>query len=218
VLRLAHPIIPFITEELWQKVAPLAMRYGERGVQTLSGAALDEALAARRHSIMTQRYPQPEPGRVDEAAERWVSELKSMVDACRALRGEMGVSPAQKLPLVAAGDAARLAGHAPYLRALARLEAVEIVAELPSGSVAPVQIVGDTRLMLKIEIDVAAERQRLDKEMARIEGEIGKAQAKLGNASFVERAPAAVVEQERGRVAAFAATLDRLREQKARLG
>jgi len=218
VLRLAHPIIPFITEELWQKVAPLAMRYGERGVQTLSGAALDEALAARRHSIMTQRYPQPEPGRVDEAAERWVSELKSMVDACRALRGEMGVSPAQKLPLVAAGDAARLAGHAPYLRALARLEAVEIVAELPSGSVAPVQIVGDTRLMLKIEIDLAAERQRLEKEIARIEGEIGKAQAKLGNASFVERAPAAVVAQERGRVAAFAATLDRLREQKARLG
>ena len=218
VLRLAHPIIPFITEELWQKVAPLAMRYGERGVQTLSGAALDDALAARRHSIMTQRYPQAEPGRVDEAAERWVSELKSMVDACRALRGEMGVSPAQKLPLVAAGDAARLAGHAPYLRALARLDAVEIVAEPPSGSVAPVQIVGDTRLMLKIEIDVAAERQRLDKEMARIEGEIRKAQGKLGNASFVERAPAAVVEQERGRVAAFAATLDRLREQKARLG
>jgi valyl-tRNA synthetase len=218
VLRLAHPIIPFITEELWQKVAPLAMRYGERGVQALSGAALDEALAARRHSIMTQRFPQAEPGRVDEAAERWVSELKSMVDACRALRGEMGVSPAQKLPLVAAGDAARLAGQAPYLRALARLEGVQIVAELPSGSVAPVQIVGDTRLMLKIEIDVAAERQRLDKEMARIEGEIGKAQAKLGNASFVERAPAAVVEQERGRVATFAATLDRLREQKARLG
>ena len=92
------------------------------------------------------------------------------------------------------------------------------MAALPSGSVAPVQIVGDTRLMLKIEIDVAAERQRLDKEMARIEGEIGKAQAKLGNASFVERAPAAVVEQERGRVATFAATLDRLREQKARLG
>jgi len=218
VLRLAHPIVPFITEELWQKVAPLAMRYGERGVQALSGSALDEALAARRHSIMTQRYPQAEAGRIDEAAERWAAELKSMVDACRALRGEMGVSPAQKLPLVAAGDAARLAEFAPYLRALARLEAVEIVAELPSGSVAPVQIVGDARLMLKIEIDVAAERQRIDKEVARVEGEMRKAEAKLGNASFVERAPAAVVEQERGRIAAFGATLERLREQRARLG
>src|SRR5690606_6228560 len=218
VLRLAHPIIPFVTEELWQKVAPLAMRYGERGVQTLAGAPLAEALAERRYSIMTQPYPQSDATRLDEAAERWVGELKSMIDACRALRGEMGVSPAQKLPLVAAGDAVRLAGFAPYLRALARLDAVELVAELPTGSVAPVQIVGDARLMLKIEIDVGAERQRLDKEIARIEGEIRKAEAKLGNASFVERAPAAVVEQERERIAAFSATLGRLREQRARLG
>ncbi|OJX07579.1 MAG: valine--tRNA ligase [Burkholderiales bacterium 70-64] len=218
VLRLAHPIIPFITEELWQKVAPLAMRYGERGVQTLAGAQLDAALAERRHSIMLQPYPQAEPARIDEAAEAWIGELKSLVDACRALRGEMGVSPAQRLPLVAAGDAGRLAGYAPYLRALARLDAVEIVAELPAGSVAPVQIVGETRLMLKIEIDVAAERQRLDKEIGRIEAEIGKARARLDNPSFVERAPATVVEQERGRLASFGATLERLRAQRARIG
>ena len=120
--------------------------------------------------------------------------------------------------MVAAGDAQRLAGFAPYLRALARVATVEVVAELPSGSIAPVQIVGDARLMLKIDIDVAAERERLDKEIGRVAGEIGKAQAKLGNASFVERAPAAVVEQERGRLAAFGATLERLREQRARLG
>ncbi|MCL4184634.1 MAG: class I tRNA ligase family protein, partial [Burkholderiaceae bacterium] len=218
VLRLAHPIIPFITEELWQKVAPLAMRYGERGVQTLAGAPLAAALGQRRHSIMTQPYPQAEATRLDEAAERWVAELKAQVDACRALRGEMGLSPAHRPPLVAAGDAQRLAGFAPYLRALARVATVEVVAELPSGSIAPVQIVGDARLMLKIDIDVAAERERLDKEIGRVAGEIGKAQAKLGNASFVERAPAAVVEQERGRLAAFGATLERLREQRARLG
>ena len=218
VLRLAHPVVPFITEELWQKVAPLAMRYGERGAQQLSGAQLAEALAQRRHSIMTQPYPQAQAQAVDEAAERWVAGLKSMVDACRALRGEMGVSPAQRLPLVAAGDAAQLATFAPYLRALARLDAVEIVAELPSGSVAPVQFVGEARLMLRIEVDVAAERQRLDREIARVEGEIGKAEARLGNPSFVERAPAAVVEQERDRVAAFSATLERLREQRTRLG
>ena len=95
---------------------------------------------------------------------------------------------------------------------------VEIVAELPSGSVAPVQFVGEARLMLRIEVDVAAERQRLDREIARVEGEIGKAEARLGNPSFVERAPAAVVEQERDRVAAFSATLERLREQRTRLG
>src|SRR5690606_19121513 len=120
VLRLAHPIIPFVTEALWQKVAPLAMRYGERGVQRLEGTQLAEAIAGQRHSIMTQRYPQAEADRIDEAAERWVGELKSMIDACRALRGEMGVSPAQKLPPVAAGDAARLARALPYPRAPAR--------------------------------------------------------------------------------------------------
>jgi valyl-tRNA synthetase len=218
VLRLAHPVIPFITEELWQKVAPLAMRYGERGEQTLHGEALARAQAEQRFSIMTQRYPQAEPARIDAAAEGWVAELKAQIDACRALRGEMGISPAQRLPLVAAGGRQRLAGFAPYLKALARLEAVEIVDELPSGSVAPVQIVGDAQLMLKVEIDVDAERQRLDKEIARIDGEIAKAQGKLGNASFVERAPAAVVEQERARLAAFGDTVAQLRLQRARLG
>ncbi len=217
MLRLAHPVIPFITEALWQKVAPLAGRYGERGEQTLAGDALADALAERRFSIMTQRYPQAEPAKIDEQAEAWVAELKAMVDACRALRGEMGISPAQKLPLVAMGAPERLGSQAPYLQALAKLAEVEIAGELPADSVAPVQIVGATRLMLKVEIDVAAERERLGKEIARIEGEIRKAQGKLGNASFVERAPAAVVAQERERLEAFEGTLARLQEQLARL-
>jgi valyl-tRNA synthetase len=217
ILRLAHPIVPFVTEELWQKVAPLAQRYGERGVQRDEGEALARALAERRHSIMTQRYPQAEPGKIDEAAEAWVVQLKGIVDACRALRGEMGVSPAQKLPLVAVGERSRLESFAPCLRALSKLSAVEIAADLPEGSVAPVQIVGDTRLMLKVEVDVAAERERLGKEIARIEGEVRKAEGKLANPSFVDRAPAPVVAQERERLAGFGGTLARLREQLQRL-
>jgi valyl-tRNA synthetase len=218
ILRLAHPMIPFITEELWQKVAPLAHRYGERGVQRLEGEALAAALAEQRFSISTQRFPVAEPGKIDASSEAAVAELRTMVDACRALRGEMNVSPAQKLPLVVAGPRERAAAHAPYLQVLAKLSGVELVDILPADSLAPVQIVGDFRLMLKVEIDVAAERERLDKEIARIDGEVRKATGKLSNASFVDRAPAAVVAQERERLVGFESTLARLREQRAKLG
>jgi len=218
VLRLAHPMIPFITEELWQKVAPLAHRYGERGDQRLHGAALEAAIAERHFTIMTQRFPVAEPSKIAPVSEAAVAEMRSMVDACRALRGEMSVSPAQRLPLVVCGPRERAAAHAPYLQVLAKLSDVELVDVLPADSVAPVQIVGDFRMMLKVEIDLAAERERLDKEIARIDGEVGRARTKLGNASFVERAPAAVVAQERERLAGFEQTVARLREQRVRLG
>jgi len=217
VLRLAHPIMPFITEELWQKLAPLAHRYGERGVQTLSGPELEAAVAERRHSIMTQAYPSSDPTRIDEHAESWVRDLKAMIDACRALRGEMGISPMQKVPLIVA-DASesgreRLEAFAASLQALARIETVTVVNELPSGTRAPVQLVGNARMMLQVEIDLAAERERLGKEINRLTGEITKAKAKLENASFVARAPVAVVDQEKRRVAEFGLALERMQEQ-----
>jgi valyl-tRNA synthetase len=200
VLRLAHPIIPFITEALWQTVAPL------------SGRRLDPA----GDSIMRHAYPVSQPHKIDEQAESWMTHLKSMTDACRNLRGEMQLSPALRVPLVmeaaVAGDQARLQSFAPYLQALAKLSEVQVVDALPE-SPAPVSIVGDTKLMLKVEIDVAAERERLAKEIARLEGEITKANAKLGNESFVARAPAQVVAQEKERLANFSATLEKLREQ-----
>ncbi|KAB2840693.1 MAG: valine--tRNA ligase, partial [Burkholderiales bacterium] len=126
------------------------------------------------------------------------------------------LSPAQKAPLVVTGDATRLAAFAPYLKPLAKLSEVSIVSVLPETD-APVQVVGDYRLMLKIEIDVAAERERLAKEMTGLEAKIATAQSKLANEGFVARAPAAVVEQERERLAGFRSTLDSLREQFGRL-
>ncbi|MDH4286502.1 MAG: valine--tRNA ligase, partial [Gallionella sp.] len=166
---------------------------------------------------MLQAYPRADLTRCDEQSEAWVATLKSMVNACRSLRGEMNLSPAQKVPLIAAGDAATLNAFAPYISSLARLSEVQIVAELPEGDAA-ISIVGEYRLMLKVEIDVAAERERLDKEIARLSGEIAKAEAKLGNASFVDRAPAAVVEQERKRMEEFGATLVQLKTQRGKLG
>ena len=195
-LRLAHPFIPFITEELWQTVAPLAGK---------SGA-----------TISTQPFPRANFDRVDAAADARMALLKEIVVACRALRGEMKLSPAQRVPLIAAGDAALLADLKRYLVPLAKLSEVRIVDELPSSD-APTSVAGGCKLMLHIEVDPAAERERLGREIARLEGEVAKATAKLGNEGFVARAPAAVVEQERARLAGFAATLDKLRPQYERL-
>ena len=218
VLRLLHPLMPFVTEALWQKVAPHARRYGEGGRQSLAGDALRDAQARCAVSLVTQPWPRPDPGKHDAASEAWVAQLKSLVDACRALRGEMGLSPAQRLPLFAQGDAATLAALAPSLRTLARLAEVRVVDALPAGRAAPVQVVGDVRLMLDLEVDPTAERERLEREIARVRAEAAKAEAKLGNASFVDRAPAAVVAQERERLATFRATEARLLEQRSRLG
>jgi valyl-tRNA synthetase len=201
ILRLAHPIIPFITEEIWQTIAPMTeLKDKSRGTE----------------SIMLQAYPKADLEKIDEEAEVWVSMLKTAVEACRSLRGEMGISPASKVPLIAAGDAGLLAAYAPYLKSLAKLESVEIVAELPEAD-APVMLSGDFRLMLKVEIDVAAEKERLGKEIARLQGEIAKANGKLSNESFVARAPAAVVEQEKARVAEFSTSLEKLEAQLIKL-
>jgi valyl-tRNA synthetase len=196
-LRLAHPFMPFISEELWQILGPLAGKKGD--------------------TISLQPFPQAHFERVDEAAGARMALLKDIVNACRTLRGEMGISPAQKVPLIAAGDGATLTELAPYLVPLVKLSDVRIVDALPERE-SPVQIVGDYRLMLHIEIDVAAERERIAKDIARHEGEITKAQTKLANEGFVARAPATVVEQERARLAGFSATLAKLREQYTRLG
>ena len=196
ILRLAHPVIPFITEALWQRVAPLAGKDGP--------------------SIMLRPYPEPDPARIDEAAERDVETLKQLVTACRTLRAEMNIAPSQKVPLLAQGDQGRLAAFAPYLSALARLSEVVIEPALPAVD-APVSIVEDFKLMLRVEIDVLAERERLEKEIARLEGEIARAQAKLANANFVERAPPLIVAQEKQRLASFTATLEQVRGQRANL-
>lgn len=196
VLRLAHPVIPYITEELWQKIAPLAGKSGD--------------------SIMLQPFPLALAEKIDEVAEERISQLKELINGCRNLRGEMNISPPTKVPMYATGDAVTLHNFLPYMEALARLSGSQIVKELPDDD-APVAIAGNFKLMLKVEIDKAAERGRLQKEIARIDNEISKAQTKLGNASFVDRAPQAVVALEKERLENFISTVEKLRTQLGKL-
>jgi valyl-tRNA synthetase len=212
VLRLAHPVIPFITEELWQRIAPLAGKTGD--------------------TIMLAPYPKSQPEKIDETAEREIASLKDIVNATRNLRSEHGIPPGQRIPLEIEGGAKSVERYTAYMEALARLESVKVVtrphwvsvliaffrlgltstpASLASDT--PTAVVGDFRLKLKIEVDVGAERARLQKEILRVEGEIAKANAKLSNPSFVERAPSAVVAQEKERLTNFSATLDKLKPQ-----
>ena len=193
-LRLAHPVIPFITEELWHSVAPLAGRKGE--------------------TIMLARYPKSQPEKIDPAAEAEVAIAKQLVNATRNLRSEMKIPPKDRITLFITGELNSATTTATV--SLARVSELKRVDELPQSD-SPVAVVGPHRLMPYIEIDPAAERERLQKESTRLAAEIGKAKTKLGNASFVERAPAPVVAQERERLAGFEATLAKVNAQLAKL-
>jgi valyl-tRNA synthetase len=200
MLRLAHPFIPFITEELWQKVAPLAGAAGE--------------------SISNRTYPACDPlspgSMIDEESEREIARIKERTVALRTLRSRMGVSPAQRIAAFASGDKASLDASSVYVVALAKLSGLEIVDELPRHD-APVEVVGGDKLMLHIEVDLAAERARLAKELARLQNDISRATQKLDNASFVGRAPVLVVAEERARLRTNEATLEKVRAQIDRL-
>ena len=202
VLRLLHPITPFITAELWQTVAPVA---GRQGASTVATAA----------------YPKAQLDRVDAASDAWVAKLKSLVAAVRSLRSEMALSAAARMPLRCIGEPEFVAQAEPLLKALAKLSEVQRfddeVAFAQATQSSPTAVQGAIRLALHVEIDVAAEHARLAKEIARLDGEAVKTEAKLANERFVARAPEAVVAQERARLADFSQSAQRLREQRARL-
>ena len=187
MLRLAHPFIPFITEELWQHVAPLA---------------------GKPAFVSLQRYPQAQLSKIDPIAGQAIATLKALVDSVRAARWMV----------CRRAEGCRDRFHGCRCRrhrvpkALSKLSDVTLVPQLPR-SLAPVAVVHPLRVMLDVKVDIDAERDRLGKERMRIEGEIARAKAKLGNESFVARAPAAVVAQERERMAGFEATLSKVSEQ-----
>jgi valyl-tRNA synthetase len=203
LLRLLHPLVPFVTEELWRSVAP--------------------RLSIDASTISLQAYPEPGHNAGDFAsAESDVEWLKAMVSALRRIRSELGVSPAKQIVLLvkdgADADRARLARFDSQLRFLNRIERIEAIDGEPPAAAAG--LVGELKLFVPLEglVDLGAERTRLDKELKRVEGELAKSQGKLASETFVQNAPPAVVEQERQRLADWSAQRDALAAQRARLG
>ncbi|MGO0999934.1 valine--tRNA ligase [Lysobacter sp. CA196] len=205
LLSLLHPLIPFVTEELWQQVAP--------------------KLGIAETTIMLRPYPQAADFGADYAqAEADVEWLKAMVSALRKVRSELNVSPQKNVGLLLAkGDAAdrdRAARFDSQLRFLNRLESIEFVADANDAPPAASAVVGELTLLVPLEglVDLGAERTRLDKEIKRVAGEIGKCQGKLASETFVQNAPVAVVEQERKRLVDWNAQLESLTAQRTKLG
>ncbi|HBD18827.1 MAG TPA: valine--tRNA ligase [Arenimonas sp.] len=202
LLRALHPLVPFVTEEIWQAVAPKLGIAGD-SVSTQPWPSLDE----------TQRNP---------AAAADIEWLKAAVTQLRSIRSQMNIAPSKAVPLLLqdgeAADRARIERHAPALKFLARVESIEWIAgEAPAAAAA---VLGSLKLLIPLEglIDLGAEKARLDKELKRIAGELAKCEAKLGNQTFVANAPAAVVEQERARLADWANQHAALQAQRAKLG
>ncbi len=203
LLRLLHPLIPFVTEELWQQVAP---RLGLEG-----------------GTLSLQVYPQPADfnGQDFATAEADIEWFKGMVSALRRVRSELNVPPSRQVRLLLQGgqaqDRARVERFAAPLKFLLRLESIDWLDAAQEAPAAAAAIVGELKLLVPLEglVDLDAERARLDKEIARVAGEKDKSEAKL--AKFTDKVPAAVVDQERVRLAEWTAQLDGLRGQRAKL-
>jgi valyl-tRNA synthetase len=196
ILKMVHPMMPFISEEIWQIISQKTGTHSE--------------------TIMLQSYPLSREKKIDKDAEEWMQTLKNMVEECRKLRGEMNISPAEKVPLLIIGNPEAIQSYQDYLVQLAKLESLTVVDSFEKID-APVSIVGEYKLMLKVEIDVAAEKQRLQKEIDKLSIELKKADGKLANQSFIKKAPESVIIQEKERQKKFSEDLQKFKEQLSRL-
>ena len=197
ILRLLHPIMPFITEELWQVVAPLAN-------------------AKTADSIMLAAYPQADKEKIVQTAFDKMAALKDLVEEVRKLRGEMGIAPNVKAPLFVEGSA-ELEGLLKYLPSLTRLTEAKLVDNLPEAEDAPVAVCNGARLMLKVEIDKAAETARLSKEAEKLQKALDKLNAKLSKPGYTEKAPAHLVEKDKADLTELEDKMAKVQTQLAKL-
>ncbi len=202
-LRLAHPFMPFITEEIWQRVAPLAGKSGP--------------------TLMLQPWPEFNPERLDEAAEGDIEWVKAFMLGIRQIRGEMNISMAKRIDVVlgnaSAEDQRRLADNEPLLKKLAKLESIRVLGQGEDAPLAATALVGDLQVLVPMGglIDKDAELARLDKEIARLDGEVQRVGGKLANAGFVDKAPPQVIDKERAKLAEAEQARAKLVEQRARI-
>ena len=202
-LRLAHPFMPFITEEIWQRVAPLAGKSGP--------------------TLMLQPWPEFNPERIDEAAEGDIEWVKAFMLGIRQIRGEMNISMAKRIDVVlgnaSAEDQRRLADNEPLLKKLAKLESVRLLGDGEEAPLSAIALVGDMQVLVPMAglIDKDAELARLDKEIARLDGEVKRVGGKLSNAGFVDKAPAEVIDKERAKLAEAEQAKAKLQEQRDRI-
>jgi len=202
-LRLLHPMMPFITEEIWQRVAPLAGKSGD--------------------TVMLQPYPVSDPGRVDTAANADIEWLKDVIVAIRNIRGEMNIPPGREITVLLRNggveDRTRLKDNAAYLTKLARLAEVAWLGEDEEAPVAATALIGELEILVPMAglIDKDAELARLGKEIYNLEKDLSRIGGKLDNPAFVNKAPATVVDKEREKYKVQQQTLQKLQEQAAKL-
>ena len=205
LLRLMHPIMPFITETIWQRVVPLT-NFAKCG-----------------DSIMIQSFPQYNESLVDEKASEDLEWVKQFIVAIRNIRGEMDIAPSKPLPVllknVAENDQRRLDENEQFLSALAKLESIQVLADSEDGPASATAVVGDLSVLIPMAglIDKEAELARLTKAIEKIEKDSQKVRGKLSNENFVAKAPAAVIDKEKAKLAEAESTLAKMREQKEQI-
>ncbi len=217
LLRLLHPLMPFITEEIWQRVAPLAGKIPSNPAFPKDNAE-DMGI-----SLMLQPYPEADPALIDAAAMAEIEWLRQVLGGVRRIRAEMNIAPGKPLPVLlqhgSPADQERLERHRRELMILGRLESIVWLGENDPAPEAATALAGVMNVLIPMSglIDKAAESARLNKEIVRLGKEAERGAAKLGNADFLGRAPAEVVEKERTRVAELQIAVAKLEEQLARI-
>jgi valyl-tRNA synthetase len=199
LLRLAHPLIPFITEAIWQRIAPLAGRKGD--------------------SIMTQPYPLPDRSQIDTDAESEMAWLKVFILGLRKVRGEMDIPPSTRVPVLLQNpsnrDLDRVTHHQAVLKSLARIDSIEALNDGEQAPESAITLLGSMKILIPLQgfIDKEAETARLNREIQKLSKDLDRSEAKLKNPSFVERAPTEVVQKEQTRAQEFQAAIEKLKHQ-----